>query len=441
MGRVKPKRKAPVTATTPGIIKSGPGSNRNPKELVQKLASAIASQPSKQAGKGSAALSILSTLAQDGNGSGAGTSATAAETTSVTSSLLMVKGSSMASRKKTSLATAQLIRQYHTLNKELSKCLARVDKRMAQSSEEKGRTGRGGQRGDQKMHEQQPLNLTGKIAEEHEADLARIIEIRQQMDDLGGLDMYQKASTLGQSKQRGGDSSRWLVPVLQRIYFPEPTKTTSTASSSSTTSSPPSKNKLDPPLRLLDVGALSPFNYEKQSNWIKVTPIDLNPQHPQIQKMDFLEMPVPTQDQDRYDVVCLSLVVNFVGDPAQRGEILRQATRCLVPRRGILYLVLPLPCIDNSRYMDHELLVAMMRHLGCSTLLDHHFAKKLAYYAFRFDGESPPLPPSSSSSSSSSGQGSTTHSLRKSTTGPVPRFPKKLRRDKPNCNNFCIILQ
>lgn len=38
------------------------------------------------------------------------------------------------------------------------------------------------------------------------------------MDDLGGLDMYQKASTLGQSKQRGGDSSKWLIPILESCH-------------------------------------------------------------------------------------------------------------------------------------------------------------------------------------------------------------------------------
>ncbi|KAF9974770.1 hypothetical protein BGZ73_001764 [Actinomortierella ambigua] len=437
MGRVKPKRKAPVTASTPGTVRAGSGSANVSKDLVQKLASAIASQPSKQTTKGqssasSAALSILSTLAQDSHGgAGAGTGTTA-ETTSVTSSLLMVKGSSSASRKKSSMATAQLIRQYHTLNKELSKCLARVDKRMAQhTAQAQGK--KGGYpagKGEQQEHEQPAVQLSGKAKEENEADLARIIEIRLQMDDLGGLDMYQKASTLGQSKQRGGDSSRWLVPVLQRIYFPESTSTKTEGTSPAPSPPTPKNYKLDPPLRLLDVGALSPFNYEKQANWIQVTPIDLNPQHPQIQKMDLLEMPVPTRDQDRYDVVCLSLVVNFVGDPTLRGEILRQATRCLVPRRGILYLVLPLPCIDNSRYMDHELLVDMMRYLGCSTLLDHHFAKKLAYYAFRFDSESP------------AGQGTVikTPSTRKVAATSGPRFPKKLRHDKPNRNNFCIIL-
>ncbi|KAF9371206.1 hypothetical protein CPB97_002160, partial [Podila verticillata] len=305
-----------------------------------------------------------------------------AETTSSTSSLLTVKSTKAVAQKKSSLATAQLIRRYHTLNKELSKCLARIETNKNATEHHNHHHHNNWKQGGSQQHKGQ----------EQAADLVRIAEIRQEMDDLGGLDMYQKASTLGQSKQRGGDSSKWLIPILESC-------------------NPDMNKKTDPPLRLLDVGALSPHNYQKYSSWIHTTPIDLNPQDPLITKMDFLEMPVPSNKDTLFNVVCLSLVVNFVGDPAQRGEILRQATRFLVPKTGLLYLVLPLPCIDNSRYMDHELLVEMMDYLGFSTV-KHHFAKKLAYYVFRLD---------------SPGGG------KKAGKGMV-KFPKKMRHDKPNRN-------
>ncbi|KAG0201180.1 hypothetical protein BGX28_005926 [Mortierella sp. GBA30] len=306
-----------------------------------------------------------------------------AETTSTTSSLLTVKSSKAIARKKSSLATAQLIRRYHTLNKELSKCLARI-----------GDSESALQMSTQHRKAQTPGQKT--------ADLARIAEIRQEMDDLGGLDMYQKASTLGQSKQRGGDSSKWLIPILESCH-------------------PTLRKKVDPALRLLDIGALSPYNYQKYASWIDTTPIDLNPQDPLITKMDFLEMPVPKCREQLFDVVCLSLVVNFVGDPVQRGEILRHSARFLVPGTGLLYLVLPLPCIQNSRYMDHELLVEMMAALGYSTLVNHHFAKKLAYYAFRLDSAPGDARRSTGTAPSTSRRGQ-------------PLFPKKLRHDKPNRN-------
>ncbi|KAG0302067.1 hypothetical protein BGZ97_002511, partial [Linnemannia gamsii] len=314
-----------------------------------------------------------------------------AETTSSTSSLLTIKSSKAVARKKSSMATAQLIRRYHTLNKELSQCLARIDASQAGTGASGNGNGGGYQRsqGGPRYTAQQKAN-----------DLARIAAIRQEMDDLGGLDMYQKASTLGQSKQRGGDSSKWLIPVIESCH-------------------PQLDKKAGKPLRLLDIGALSPHNYQKYTSWIKATPIDLNPQDPLITKMDFLEMPVPTSKDQLFDVVCLSLVVNFVGDPIQRGEILRHSARFLVPGTGLLYLVLPLPCIDNSRYMDHELLVEMMAALGYTTLVSHHLAKKLAYYAFRLD-----VAPADKDGKKGGKKAAVNQLL----------FPKKMRHDKPNRN-------
>ncbi|KAI1295058.1 hypothetical protein EDD11_008050 [Mortierella claussenii] len=312
------------------------------------------------------------------------------ETTSTTSSLLTVKSSKAVARKKSSLATAQLIRRYHTLNKELSKCLARIDS--VNKCNDVALTPGGHTRSRQ-------------FPQDTVADLTRIAEIRQEMDDLGGLDMYQKASTLGQSKQRGGDSSKWLIPILENCH-------------------PRLDKKNGPALRLLDIGALSPHNYQRYTSWIHTTSIDLNPQDPLIIKMDFLDMPIPSGPDSLFNVVCLSLVINFVGDPAQRGEILRHSTRFLVPGSGILYLVLPLPCIQNSRYMDHELLLEMMHTLGYTTLVSYHFAKKLAYYAFRLDA------------SSKDSQHPSKKTSRPASRQQQSLFPKKLRHDKPNRNKY-----
>lgn len=107
------------------------------------------------------------------------------------------------------MATAQLIRRYHTLNKELSQCLARIDA----SQTGAGANGNGNGGGYQKSQ-----GGPRYTAQQKGDDLARIAAIRQEMDDLGGLDMYQKASTLGQSKQRGGDSSKWLIPIIESCH-------------------------------------------------------------------------------------------------------------------------------------------------------------------------------------------------------------------------------
>ncbi|RUP36176.1 nucleolus protein [Jimgerdemannia flammicorona] len=221
--------------------------------------------------------------------------------------------------KKSSQETARLIRRFHVLNKELAKCRAA-------------------------------------------GDTARETDICAEMQEMGGLDWYQKASTLGQN------------PSLTEI--------------------PLSRHQDILPFRLLDVGALLPTNYAAYSSWIRATPIDLNPQHPEIRKQDFLKMAPPAGDGERFDVVCLSLVVNFVGDPVDRGEMLRHPRSFLHPSTVItprpsprlLYLVLPLPCVTNSRYMSHEHLLAMMRSLGYVRCIRHHHSTKLAYYLFEWSG-------------------------------------------------------
>lgn len=62
-------------------------------------------------------------------------------------------------------------------------------------------------------------NLTTKVqhaATDSERSLKQkeLDVINNDISELGGLDAYQKASQLGQSKDRGGDSSRILVSWL-----------------------------------------------------------------------------------------------------------------------------------------------------------------------------------------------------------------------------------
>ena len=120
------------------------------------------------------------------------------------------------------------------------------------------------------------------------------------MEAMGGLDWYQRASQLGQSKARGGDSSKWLIQALKASCRAE-------------------LDAAVKPLRVLDVGAVAPDNYAPHASWIHAKPIDLNPQHPDIEKQDFLCMD-PPPSMAMFDIVCLSLVVNFVGDPKDRGK-------------------------------------------------------------------------------------------------------------------------
>lgn len=126
-------------------------------------------------------------------------------------------------------------------------------------------------------------------------------------------------------------------------------------------------------LRLLDVGAIK-NQYLDHGAWLDVTAIDLNPQHPSVIKADFFEFSRecvvaatmrrirfayqricggwvvrPIRCREPFDVAVLSLVINFVGDPRRKGEML---VRCqaLVRDGGTLFIVLPLACVNNSRY-------------------------------------------------------------------------------------------
>ncbi|KAI9495038.1 nucleolus protein [Zychaea mexicana] len=251
--------------------------------------------------------------------------------------------------KQSSAETARLIRRFHVLNKELAKCKTVTD-------------------------------------------AVRKQEILTEMEVMGGIDWYQKASQLGQSKRRGGDSSKWLILILNKHNL-----------------RPASTQKV---FKLLEVGAVAPDNYERHKSWIQVKPIDLNPQDPRIAKQDFLEMVAPSKKNEKFNIVSLSLVVNFVGDPKDRGRMLLH-TRDFLNMDGLLFLVLPLPCINNSRYMSPEHFMTMMQSMGYGLCIEHHFSNKLAYYLFK---------------------------LTKDNTK-CPGFKKQIINDGATRNNFAIVIE
>lgn len=134
-------------------------------------------------------------------------------------------------------------------------------------------------------------------------------------------------------------------------------------------------------LQLLDVGALSE-NYVKERSWLKVTGIDLNSQCSFVQQVDFFEYE-PEHDSF-FDVVSLSLVLNFVGEPKKRGEMIMKSCRHLKDG-GLLFIVLPRACVDNSRYMTIETLLSVAAVAGLE-FVEKHTSARLAYFLFKVDG-------------------------------------------------------
>lgn len=220
--------------------------------------------------------------------------------------------------------------------------------------------------------------------------------IAEEIEENGGIEKYQQASIAGQDPTRGGDSSKILVEWLKEEQ---------------------SMNRKN--LRLLEVGCLSPNNVvSKCGVFSEIDRIDLNSQHPLITQQDFLTMPVPELEKDKYDVISLSLVVNYVSDKNDRGRMLKLTTEFLSTRLKdsqfypSLFLVLPAPCITNSRYFTEKQLNLIMNSLGYE-LVRRKETPRIIYWLWKFTGRKQPN----------------------------RKFKKQILNDGKTRNNFSITLQ
>lgn len=72
-------------------------------------------------------------------------------------------------------------------------------------------------------------------------------------------------------------------------------------------------------------------------------------------------------------------------DERRPGHMLLRAHDYLLPH-GYLYLVLPLPCLTNSRYLSHARLTSLLTSTGW-TVERQHDSAKLTYWLLRRSGE------------------------------------------------------
>lgn len=209
-----------------------------------------------------------------------------------------------------------------------------------------------------------------------DGDDAKAALLAKQIEAQGGIDSYQRASLIGQAKERGGDSSKvlmeWLEPVVPAL-----------------------KERVQggQPIRMLEVGALSINNACSRSHLFQVERIDLNSQAEGIMQQDFMERPLPCDENEQVDLISLSLVLNYVPDPLGKGKMLLRTLEFLKARPmslGLqdyfpsLFLVLPAPCVINSRYMDEKKLESIMESLGY-VQVKKKLSTKLVYYLWRLD--------------------------------------------------------
>jgi 25S rRNA (adenine2142-N1)-methyltransferase len=222
-------------------------------------------------------------------------------------------------------------------------------------------------------------------------DTKTAASIEEQLSKDGGLERYQQASQTGQLKSRGGDTSKLLKSWLEE----------SGVLSLGTTSA----NDQSKRLRILEVGCLAPDNAISKCKSCEVVRIDLNSTHPLIEEQDFMDRALPGSEAERFGIVSLSLVLNFVPDAAQRGEMLERTTKFLLSAPSssarnqdtanakttkrilpALFLTLPLPCVANSRYMTVEHLTAIMASLGYTKTFVK-LSAKIFYSLWRYDEE------------------------------------------------------
>jgi len=150
------------------------------------------------------------------------------------------------------------------------------------------------------------------------------------------------------------------------------------------------EGEVETEVRLLEVGALKHDNYASCSSWIQATPMDLHSRHPSILEQDFLLLN-EDEHREKWDIISLSLVLNFVPEAKDRGRMLQLAHRILVPD-GHLFVALPLPCVTNSRYLDFEHLKALMEALGFAQMKERwKTGGKMAYWLYRKQDAPPRL--------------------------------------------------
>ena len=190
-------------------------------------------------------------------------------------------------------------------------------------------------------------------------------QLTAELASLGGLSHYQQASLQGQSLDRGGDTSKLLLEWLPVAKLRERGRK----------------------LRILEIGALSSRNACSTSGIFEMVRIDLNSQEPSIQQQDFMERPLPEENAEKFDMISLSLVLNFVPDAASRGQMLMRTLSFL--RQPLptatedaflpsLFVVLPRSCVNNSRYFTESRFGELMGLLGYEKI-HHKMTQKLAY--------------------------------------------------------------
>jgi len=169
-------------------------------------------------------------------------------------------------------------------------------------------------------------------------------------------DMYQKASQA--ALQRTSHVRKFVYSTL------------------TTLNKRPGKGEERKVLNGLEVGAVTTEFCCQSPSWIRFRSIDLNSQHPKIEKRDFFALKVC---EDEFDVVLNSMVLNCVAEPEDRGEMLLRMAKMLRKETGVLFITIPRRCVENNPFCSVDIFNECLRTCGLSVVLTK-FSPKIAFW-------------------------------------------------------------
>jgi 25S rRNA (adenine2142-N1)-methyltransferase len=256
----------------------------------------------------------------------------------------------------------------------------------------------------------------------HLKEKATSVDEHRQLDGLieqiGGQKGYQRASQISTSYH---STSKWVLGCLARngwlygIVDRNDCKCTTTArteiaeeidAESKLCRGSHSRRMDRRPTRLLEIGAINTelldaaaatvsqttietaknenghqqYKADNMKYRLQVRSIDLHSMHEGIEEIDFLSIPLlNNDDEQRYDVIVCSMVLNCVPTPIKRGEMMLRMVHYLRPG-GLVYVTIPKTCLRLSPYIDMTQFQQIMHDIGLEVINHSKETPKLFYF-------------------------------------------------------------
>ena len=225
---------------------------------------------------------------------------------------------------------------------------------------------------------------------------AALKEIDDKLEELGGRKSYQEASQLNTSVF---STSKWVVGRLGAMGILEgkvlekgegsltASNTSSNTTSTAASTKKPKKLKRRP-ISVLEVGCINTQLQDasrKPGVRMSVRSIDLRSTSSQVEVADFNALPIE-EEEERYDAIVCSMVINCVPTAVSRGEMLTRLRR-FTRVGGVVFLMLPLMCVNRSKYLDKPGFTGMLEDLKFEVREVKETPKILFYTLIKKEGD------------------------------------------------------